>query len=110
MRRDAASLVPDAKPRTTAPIAIDGTRAQLLRPARQQCAGFCRGTKLAKLEGSRVEGSRLRADLDVIIVAIKRPGAPMVFNPEKSSVEARDTLVMLGARAQLDRAEQMARP
>lgn len=62
----------------------------------------------SKLAGVTVQGGRLHAELEVIIVAIKRPGAALAFNPVNSSIAAGDTLVMLGARAELDRAEIMA--
>ena len=61
------------------------------------------------LDGGCVEGNRLDGLLDVIIVAIKAEGAPMHFNPGRATVSAGDTLVMLGARSELDRAERMAK-
>lgn len=57
-----------------------------------------------------VAASRLRDTLNVIIVAIKRTGAAMTFNPpDDVEFQAGDTLVMLGAREQLDRVERMAK-
>jgi len=63
----------------------------------------------SRLAGARVDGGRLHADLNVIVVAIKRPDAPMAFNPWQSSIDIGDTLVMLGPRAELDQAERMAK-
>jgi voltage-gated potassium channel len=61
------------------------------------------------LDGGRVEGNRLDGLLDVIVVAVKAHDAPMRFNPGRGTVAAGDTLVMLGARRELDRAERMAK-
>jgi len=64
--------------------------------------------KGSTLDGDHVEGNRLVAEADVIVVAVKRPNAAMAFNPGRSLVAAGDTLVMLGPRAALDRAEKLA--
>lgn len=61
------------------------------------------------LDGTHVEGNRLDGLLDVIVVAVKAQDAPMRFNPGNGAVSAGDTLVMLGARQELDRAERMAK-
>jgi voltage-gated potassium channel len=68
-------------------------------------------TTESALAGVTIAASCLRANLNVIIVAIKRAGnATMTFNPpEDARLEAGDTLVMLGAREQLLRVEKMAR-
>jgi voltage-gated potassium channel len=61
------------------------------------------------LAGSALQASRLRLDLGVIIVAIKRPQGHMVFNPPGDAVmEAGDTLIALGGRAPLDQLEALA--
>lgn len=63
-----------------------------------------------QLADKTIEASCMRADLNVIVVAIKRKGEPMRFNPPDDTViREGDTLVMLGAREQLDRVERMAR-
>ena len=65
-----------------------------------------RSTLVAKT----VAASRLRDSLNVIVVAIKRKGTEMIFNPpDDAQLQACDTLVMLGAREQLDRVERMAK-
>ncbi len=65
-----------------------------------------RSTLVAKT----VAASRLRDSLNVIVVAIKRKGTEMIFNPpDDAQLQAGDTLVMLGAREQLDRVERMAK-
>jgi voltage-gated potassium channel len=62
------------------------------------------------LAGQSVKDSAVRADLGVIVVAIRKPTGQMVFNPAPSTViEAKDLLITLGHRQQLDRLEQMAR-
>lgn len=64
----------------------------------------------SRLNGKTLVASGLRSDLNVIVVALKRAGGKMTFNPPDDTVFAEgDTLVMLGARAQLNRIEQMAR-
>jgi voltage-gated potassium channel len=61
------------------------------------------------LDGGRLEGNRLDGMLDVVVVAVKAKDAPMRFNPGHGTIGAGDTLVMLGARQELDRAERMAK-
>ena len=62
------------------------------------------------LSGQSLKDSAVRQDLGVIVVAIKKPSGQMLFNPAPSTViEAKDLLITLGHRQQLDRLEQMAR-
>jgi len=62
------------------------------------------------LAGKSILESHLRAKLNIIVVAIKRPGKPMAFNPSDETIlEPGATLVMLGARAQLDEVERIAK-
>jgi voltage-gated potassium channel len=62
------------------------------------------------LAGQSLKDSAVRRDLGIIIVAIKKPEGRMLFNPEPSTViEARDLLITLGHRQQLDRLEKLAR-
>jgi voltage-gated potassium channel len=64
----------------------------------------------SRLAGKTIAASRLRADLNVIIVAIKRDGEGMTFNPPDDVViSGGETMVMLGARDQLTRVEEMAK-
>jgi voltage-gated potassium channel len=61
------------------------------------------------LAGRTLEESRVRRDLGIIIVAIKKPAGNMVFNPAGTAVLASgDLLITLGHRTQLDRLESMA--
>ncbi|MGE5125740.1 MAG: potassium channel family protein [Betaproteobacteria bacterium] len=62
------------------------------------------------LVGRSIKASPIRSELGIIIVAIKKPGAKMQFNPAPESLlEAGDLLITLGHRQQLDRLESMAR-
>jgi voltage-gated potassium channel len=61
------------------------------------------------LVGRSLRASPIRRELGIIIVAIRKPGAGMVFNPASESLlEAGDLLITLGHRQQLDRLEAMA--
>lgn len=63
----------------------------------------------SRLVGASLSGSRLRQDLGLIIVAIKRPGQKMLYTPSGDTVlEAGDTLIALGRRPDLDQLEAMA--
>jgi len=65
----------------------------------------------SELAGKTMADTGLRSRLNVIVVALKRGGDPMLFNPpDGTRLAAGDTLVMLGARHQLDRVESMAAP
>jgi voltage-gated potassium channel len=62
------------------------------------------------LAGRSLKDSRLRQELGIIIVAIKKPDGKMVFNPAPEvPMEAGDLLITLGHRDQLDRLEVLAR-
>jgi voltage-gated potassium channel len=62
------------------------------------------------LAGRSLKDSRVRQDLGVIIVAIKKPDGRMVFNPpSEETMTAGDLLITLGHRDQLDRLETLAR-
>lgn len=62
------------------------------------------------LVGCTLKASPIRSELGIIIVAIKKPGGKMAFNPAPESLlEAGDLLITLGHRQQLDRLAQMAR-
>jgi voltage-gated potassium channel len=65
----------------------------------------------SRLAGQALKDSQLRQDLGIIIVAIKKPHAGMIYNPAPSVViEEGDLLITLGHRQQLDRLEALARP
>ena len=61
------------------------------------------------LVGRALKASPIRSELGIIIVAIKKPGGKMAFNPSPdTTLEAGDLLITLGHRQQLDRLEAMA--
>ncbi len=61
------------------------------------------------LVGQSIKASPVRSELGIIIVAVKKPGAKMAFNPAPdTALEAGDVLITLGHRQQLDRLEAMA--
>ena len=63
------------------------------------------------LAGRGLKDSRLRQDLGIIIVAIRKPDGKMGFNPSPEvAMEPGDVLITLGHRDQLDRLEALARP
>ena len=58
----------------------------------------------------KLERYSIGLTLGIILVAIKKPGGRMVFNPEPATIlEANDLLIALGHRQQLDRLDQLAR-
>ena len=61
------------------------------------------------LAGATLKDSRIRADLKVIVVAIKKGAGEMVFNPAPETlIEAGDIIVAIGDRKHLDEMEQLA--
>ena len=64
---------------------------------------------LSPLTGKTLRASRLRDDLGLIVVAIKKPQGHMIYTPPGEQViEAGDTLIALGRRPQLDRLDELA--
>jgi voltage-gated potassium channel len=65
----------------------------------------------SQLAGASLSTSRLRPELGLIIVAIKKSSGAMIYTPPPTAVmEPGDTVIALGRRSQLDRLEEMARP
>ena len=63
------------------------------------------------LAGAQIKDTGIRRELGIIVVAVKRGPAPMIFNPEpEMALAAGDILITLGHRDQLERLEQLARP
>jgi voltage-gated potassium channel len=63
----------------------------------------------SSLVGCSLKASPIRSELGLIIVAIKKPGASMLFNPASSAVlDSGDLLITLGHRQQIDRLERIA--
>ncbi len=64
----------------------------------------------SRFAGQSVKDSGIRYDLGIIIVAIKKPGGQMVFNPASQVViEAQDVLITLGDRKSLNQLATLAR-
>lgn len=63
----------------------------------------------SRLVGTTLRDSKLREELRIIIVAIKKSAGHMVFNPTPDEkIEAGDTLVAIGPKDQLDRMDRLA--
>jgi voltage-gated potassium channel len=63
----------------------------------------------SKLAGVSLHASRIRTDLGVIVVAIKKANGHLIANPPGDAVMSPgDTLIALGARKSLDRVEELA--
>jgi voltage-gated potassium channel len=61
------------------------------------------------LAGATLKASRLRQDLGVIVVAIKKPSGQMLFNPPyDAALEAGDILIVIGDQEHLDRLQALA--
>jgi voltage-gated potassium channel len=61
------------------------------------------------LVGRAIKATPIRSELGIIIVAVKKPGGKMAFNPAPDALlEPGDLLITLGHRQQLDRLEAMA--
>jgi voltage-gated potassium channel len=61
------------------------------------------------LAGRAIKATPIRSELGIIIVAVKKPGGKMAFNPSPDALlEPGDLLITLGHRQQLDRLEAMA--
>jgi voltage-gated potassium channel len=53
----------------------------------------------------------IRSDLDVIVIAIKRGGGDMVFNPAADTIiKEKDAMVVIGSHASLESLEKLANP
>ncbi len=110
--------------RVVAPYAIGGLKVAqaVLRPAVVDFIELATRTEHLDLQieetliraGSRLAGqtlrdSRLRQDLGVIVVAIKKAGGHLESNPPGEAIMTPgDTLIVLGDRQNLDRLEEMA--
>jgi voltage-gated potassium channel len=62
----------------------------------------------SRLAGQTLRASRLRQDLGVIVVAIKKGGHLQSNPPGEAIMEPGDTLILLGKRQSLDQVEELA--
>jgi len=61
------------------------------------------------IAGAQVRDARLRQELGVIVVAIKKPDGRMLFNPApEERIEPRDILIALGRRDRMDQLGALA--
>jgi voltage-gated potassium channel len=110
--------------RVVAPYAIGGAKVAhaVLRPTVVEFIELATRTEHLELQieetqvapgsplaGTTISSSRLRQDLGLIVVAIKRQRGEMVYTPPPEAVlEAGDTLIALGRRAQLEQLAALA--
>jgi voltage-gated potassium channel len=118
-------LVRAGADRVVAPFALGGSRVvqAVIRPTVLEFIELATRTEHLELQieqtevaaGSQLAGatlttSRLRPDLGLIIVAIKKRDGSMIYTPSpETRMEVGDTLVALGRRSQLDQLETLAR-
>lgn len=111
--------------RAIAPYAIGGTKVAqaVLRPTVLDFIELATRTEHVELQieqvkiapgsvlvGATLTSARMRQDLGLIIVAIKKASGEMIYTPgPESALEVGDTLLALGRRSQLDQLEQLAR-
>jgi len=110
--------------RVVSPYALGGSRVAhaVLRPNVVDYLDLATGSEFYDLQieeltirkGSQLDGvtlrdSRIHLELGIMVVAIKKPAGRMVFNPPGDArMEAGDTLIALGRRAEIDRLEERA--
>ena len=110
--------------RVVAPYALGGSKVTqaVLRPTVLEFIELATRTEHLELqieqtlvsEGSQLAGtslteSRLRQDLGLIIVAIKKGQGAMIYTPApETTMDAGDTLIALGRRSQLAQLEALA--
>lgn len=64
----------------------------------------------SQFAGKTVSGAKIRQDLGIIVLAIKREGVPMKYNPASDDViEGGDNLIVMGPPANLRRMEELAK-
>lgn len=62
------------------------------------------------LVGAQIKDNRIRQELGVIVVAVRKPDGTMQFNPTpETTLEAGDVVIVLGHKEQLARLENLAR-
>lgn len=110
--------------RVVSPYALGGSRVAhaVLRPNVVDYLDLATGSEFYDLQieelsirkGSQLDGitlkeSRIHLELGIMVVAIKKAAGDMVFNPPGDArMEAGDTLIVLGRRAEIDRLEKRA--
>ncbi|MDY6989200.1 MAG: TrkA family potassium uptake protein [Thermodesulfobacteriota bacterium] len=65
----------------------------------------------SQLVALALQDSGIRKDYDLIIVAIRKPGGEMLFNPSShTKLEGGDTVVAIGEKQNLERIEKVLNP
>ncbi|NVM21993.1 MAG: potassium channel protein [Desulfobacterales bacterium] len=65
----------------------------------------------SKLIDMALQDSGIRQDLDLIIVAIRKPGGDMLFNPSsQTKLQGGDTVVAIGEKQHLERLDKILNP
>jgi voltage-gated potassium channel len=121
-----AKLVRAGANRVVSPYQIGGTRVAqaVLRPTVVDFIELATRTEHIDLQleetqiaansslaGASLKDSRVRRDLKIIVVAIKKKGGQMLFNPASESIlEPGDTLVSMGHKEYLTQLERLANP
>ncbi len=63
------------------------------------------------LSGVTLAESNIRRDMDLIVIAIKRPDGTMMFNPSfDARIMAGDTVIVVGERTNLEKLEHLLNP
>ncbi len=110
--------------RVVAPYALGGSRVAhaVLRPNVVDYLDLATGSEFYDLQieelairpgsdlaGVTLKDSRVHLDMGIMVVAIKKAGGGMVFNPPGDArLESGDTIIALGRRAEIDRLEERA--
>jgi voltage-gated potassium channel len=110
--------------RVVSPYALGGTRVAhaVLRPNVVDYLDLATGSEFydlqieelairpaSQLDGVSLKESRIHLELGIMVVAIKKAGGAMVFNPPGDArMEGGDTLIALGRRAEIERLEERA--
>ncbi|MCW5212953.1 TrkA C-terminal domain-containing protein [Desulfobulbus sp. TB] len=86
-----------------------GSSSDLAMEARE--LGLCMDELLVTEQASLVDKSLMQSELrskyDIIVVAIKRPDTPMIFNPgPKTKIQQDDILIVLGDNQQISTLEK----
>ena len=66
-------------------------------------------TSHSPIANKSVRDSKIRADLGIIVLAVKRPGEPMKYNPSSEDmIHSGDFLIVMGEPAKLRQLEEVA--
>jgi len=64
--------------------------------------------RVDRLDSQNLKDSGIRSKLGLMVVAIQKPGSPMIFNPSPNTiVDPGDTLICLGEKANLQQLDEL---